>query len=197
MRGHAGIVVTGANDTTNLTIFTVGRATAFDPTGAFNILLPISTTNNPANNGSSLFVGQASTVYDGVADLAFVAISSTNGKFGGLRTANASYFATQGFTGVYAPGVTFTGPVYVGDINASSSAIPVLLLGGATGNTWITGGTLTQTNGQPVRVSGITQLKFVAGTTSGGATLTAKANAAVLQQNGVNVTSQIVVNPSP
>ena len=205
MKGHASIVVTGANETTNLSIFTIGRVTAFDPTGAFNASLPISPTNNPANNGSSLFVGHASTPYDGVADIGFVAISSTNGKFGGLRTANASYFATQGFTGVYAPGVTFTGPVYVGDINAFGSATPVLLLGGITSSGFggatniplINGGDLLQSNGQPVRVSGITQLKFVAGLTSQGVTLAAKANAAVLQQNGVDVTAQIVVNPSP
>jgi hypothetical protein len=132
-----------------------------------------------------------------LADIAFIAISSTDGQFGGVRTADASYFATKGYTGLYAPGVTFTGPVYVGDISAFNSATPVLMIGGATGNTWITGGDLLQANSQPVKVSGLTQLKFMAGTDSHGNGLTAKTNRAVLQQNGTDVTSQIVVNPSP
>ena len=195
MKGHAGIVITGANETTNVLVFTVGRATAFDPTGGFNILQPISATNNPANNGSALFVGHAATVYDGVADIAFIAITSTNGKFGGLRASNASCFATQGYTGIYAPGVTFTGPVYIGDINASAAATPVFIIGSSP-DTRITGGDLLQANGQPVQVSGLTQLKFTAGSTShGAADLPAQTNKAVLLQNGADVTAQIVVNP--
>jgi hypothetical protein len=197
MKGHAGLVITGADNTTNVSVFTVGRATAFDPTGGFNILLPISATNNPANNGSPLFQGHSTTTYNGVAGIAFIAIATTNGKFGEVRTANATYFAAQGMTGIYAPGVTFSGPVYVEDINASNTATPVLLLGGATGNTWITGGDLFQLNQRVVQVSGITQLKFMAGSDSSGNTLPAQANKAVLQQNGVDVTTQIVVNPGP
>ena len=198
MKGHAGIVIVGANETTNLSIFTVGRATAFDPTGAFNLLLPASATNDPANNGSPLFQGHAATPYDGIADIAFIAISSatTNGKFGGLRAANASCFATQGLTGIYAPGVAFSGPVFVGDINASSSATPVFVIGSSP-DTRITGGSLLQANGQPVQVSGLTQLKFTAGVNSNNVPLPAQANRAVLQQNGVDITARIVVNPAP
>ncbi len=196
MKGHPGIVITGADETTNVSVFTVGHATAFDPTGGFNILLPISATNNPANNGSSLFQGHASTVYDGLADIAFIAISSTNGKFGGLRTSNGSYFATKGMTGVYAPGVAFQGPVFIGDISASDTATPVIIIGSSP-DTRITGGDLLQANGQPVKVSGLTQLKFTGGGDSHGNTLSAKTSRAVLQQNGVDVTAQVVVNPSP
>lgn len=172
MKGHAGIVITGADETTNVSVFSVGKITAVN---------------------QALFIN--GVTYDGVADLAYIAILSTNGKFGGVRTADASYFATKGYTGIYAPGVTFTGPVYVGDISASDTATPVLLLGGATNNTWVAGGDLLQTNGQPVKVSGITQLKFMAGTDSHGNLLSAKANRASLQQNGTDVTAQIVVNP--
>jgi len=40
--------------------------------------------------------------------------AAAHGKFGGVRTANASFFARQGVTGLYAPDVTFTGdPVTV------------------------------------------------------------------------------------
>jgi len=175
MKGHAGIVITGADDTTNVSAFSVGTLTAVN---------------------QALF--KSGVTYDGMADLAFIAICSTNGKFGGVRTANASYYAAKGYTGIYAPGVQFTGPVYAGDLNASGTATPVLLLGSATNNTWITGGDLLQLNGQPVKVSGLTQLKFAAGSTSHGvADLPAQKNKAVLQQNGADVTAQIVVNPVP
>lgn len=197
MKGNARIVITGANDSTNVSVFTVGRATAFDPSGGFNILLPISSTNNPANNGSALFQGHGTTNYDGVADVAFIAIMSTNGKFGGVRTADASYLATKGVAGIYAPEVQFLGPVYLGDLNASGTANPMVLLGSAANETWVAGGNLLQTNGQPVQVSGITRLNFVAGSTSDNRLLPVQVNKAVLMQNGVDVTAQIVVNPSP
>jgi len=194
MRGHASLVIAGANETTNISVFSVGRLTAFDPTGAYNFVLPVSSTNNPANTGSPLFQGKSGTVYDGVADIGLISITSTNGKFGSVRTANASYFDVAGQTGIYAPGVQFTGSVFVGDINASTAATPVLLLGSAS-DTRITGGDLQQTNGQAVSVSGITQLKFVDGTTSQNVLLPAQTNKAVLKQNGVDVTTLIVVNP--
>jgi hypothetical protein len=189
-------VITGADERTNLSIFTVGRATAVDPTGAFNLLQPISSANNPANNGSPLFVGHASTTYDGVADVSFVAISSASGKFGGVRTANANYLASQGFAGICAPGVQFMGPVYVGDINASDAASPMLLLGAAT-DVQINGGDLWQPNGRSVQVSGVAQLKFVNGTTSHGASLSAQIDRSRLEQEGIDVTAKVVVNPAP
>ncbi len=173
MKGHAGIVITGADETSNVSVFSVGRVTAVN---------------------QALF--KDSVTYDGVADIAFIAISSSNGKFGGLRTANVSYFATKGLTGVYAPGVIFDGPVFIGDVNAWDAATPVIRLGSAS-DTRINGGDLLQSNGRAVQVSGITRLKFVANTDSHGNPQAAKTNQAVLQQNGVDVTSQIVVNPGP
>jgi hypothetical protein len=194
MKGHAGIVITGADEHTNVSVFTVGRATAFDPTGAFNFLEGASETNDPAKNGSSLFVGHEQTAYDGIADIAFIAIQSTNGKFGGVRTSNANYYASGGYTGVYAPGVAFQGPVFVGDISAFDTATPVLVLGSAS-DTRVTGGDMTQANGQAVTVSGVTQLKFTPGSDSHGHLFAAQANKAVYKQDGVEVTAQIVVNP--
>ena len=174
MKGHAGIVITGADHTTNVSVFTVGRITAVNQT---------------------LF--KDGIAYDGVAGIAFIAIASTDGQFSGVRTADASYFATKGLTGIYAPGVTFNGPVYLGDINASNTATPVLLIGGTTNNTGITGGDLKQANGQPVKVSGLTQLKFMAGSDSNGNLQPATDNQATLLQGGTDVTAQVVVNPSP
>lgn len=194
VKGHAGIVIVDADERTNVSVFSVGRATAFDRTGGFNIVEPISATNNPANNGSDLFKG-VTTSNNGVADVAFIAISSRTGKFGGVRTANTAYFATRGFTGLYAPGVQFTGPVYLGDIIANDSAKPVLILGSALAATGITGGDMLQPNGQAVEVSGITRLEFRDGQDSHGRLFAAQRNRAVFKQNGKDVTSQVVVNP--
>jgi hypothetical protein len=168
MKGHAGIVLSGADDNTNLSVFSVGRANA---------------TNQ------ALF--RSEVTYDGFADIAFIAITSTNGKFGGLRTANASYFATKGYTGVYAPNVEFIGPVFVGDIRAENEATPVLVIGSGT-DTRITGGDLLQTNGRAVQVSGLTQLKFAAGSNSHGTLFPAQTNRARLEQNGADVTAAVV-----
>lgn len=171
MKGHAGIILSGANASTNLSVFSVGRA-------------------NAANQ--ALF--RNDTTYDGFADIAYIAITSTDGKFGGLRTANASYFGTQGFTGVYAPNVQFTGPVFIGDIRAESEATPVLVIGSGS-DTRITGGDLLQTNGKAVQVGGLSQLRFTAGSNSHGTALSAQANQSRLEQNGTDVTTQVVVNP--
>jgi len=194
MKGHAGIVITGADDTTNVSVFTVGRATAFDPTGTYNILLSPSATNDPTKNGSSLFAGHDTTHYDGFADIAYIAIASTNGKFGGLRASNAHFFASNGLTGVYAPGVAFEGPVFVSNIEAFDAASPVLILGSAS-DTRVTGGDMFQDNGQAVQVNGVTQLKFTAGSDSAGTIFPAQNNRGVFKQNGTDVTAQIVVQP--
>ncbi|HRE83595.1 MAG TPA: immunoglobulin domain-containing protein, partial [Opitutaceae bacterium] len=147
MKGHPSIIIADANETTHLAVFSVGRSTAVN---------------------QSLF--RDDVVYDGVADLASIAIASINGKFGSLRAGNVTFFASHGITGIYAPNIQFTGPVYVGDINAYVTAQPTLLLGSAT-DVRITGGDLLQNNQQPVAVSGITALQFTAGSNSHGVSL--------------------------
>lgn len=172
MKGHANIVIAGADETTNVSVFSVGRANAVN---------------------QALFRNDVS--YDGIADIASVAIVGGNGKFGGLRSANASYFATKGFTGVYASGIQFGGPVFVGDIDAFDAATPVFLVGSAS-DVRITGGDLLQTNMRPVQVAGLSQLSFVNGSTSHGKIFPYLANKGVLQQNGVDVTAQLAPRPS-
>lgn len=167
MKGHGSIVVTGANETTNLTVFSVGRDTAVDQT---------------------LF--RNGVVYDGLADLGFVAIQSPSNRFGGLRTANASYWHTRGYSGVYAPGVQFDGPVWVGDVNATDAATPVLIIGGSN-DVRITGGDLEQGNGRKVQVAGISQLRFTDGTDSHGRALPLRTNHARLEQDEVDVTARL------
>ncbi len=167
VKGHASIIIAGANATTNVSVFSVGRANAINQT---------------------LFSDDVT--YDGIADIAYIAILSADGKFGGLRTANATYFANEGNTGIYAPGVEFLGPVYVGDIAAFDDARPVLVLGRAT-DVSIAGGDLSQPNERPVTVNGFSELQFTAGTTSHGTLLSAQANQARLEREGRDVTAEI------
>jgi hypothetical protein len=173
MRGHGSIVITGADETTNVAVFCVGRATAFNP---------------------ALFLNHSEKHYE--ADLHAISILSANGKFGGVRTANAFYFGASGMVGIYAPNVQFTGPVYVYEIHSDFTATSALLLGAST-DVRITGGNLMQITNRAVQVSGITQLKFTDGTSAEGMLMAAQKNTARLQDHGVDVTDQVTVNPAP
>jgi hypothetical protein len=171
MRGHATITIVGANETTNASFFTVGKVTAVNP---------------------ALF--KDGVVYDGVADIAAVAIASSNGKFGGLRTGNTSYVAAKGIAGVYAPVVQFMGPVIVGDIVAADAAVPMLVLSRAS-DVRLAGGTLEQMGARSVQVSGFTYLDITAGTTSHGDVLPAKSTATHFIAEGVDVTALLLATP--
>jgi hypothetical protein len=168
MKGNARLTIVGADESTNLTVFSVGRMTAVN---------------------QALFKSDA--VYDGFGDLASIAIQSTDGKFGGIRTANAGFRASSGLTGLFAPGVQFTGPVFINDLTAADDATPVLQLGSAD-DVRVTGGNLSQLNGRAVRVSGFNRLTFADGTDSHGRLFTAQSNRALLEQNGSDVTAQLV-----
>ncbi|HVU25651.1 MAG TPA: acetylxylan esterase [Opitutus sp.] len=171
-KGHAHLVITGANETTNVSVFAVGRITAINQ-GLF--------TNHPAAHTG--------------ATIASIAILSANGKFGGVRTANAFYTGNAGLVGLYAPGVEFVGPVYLGEIRADGAATPTLTLGAADTTTAITGGTLQQANNRPVQVDGLATLHFLDGTSADGDLEPAQPCAARLQQDGTDVTAQIVDAP--
>lgn len=170
MKGHASIVIVGANETTNVSVFTVGTVTAVN---------------------QALF--KARVQYDGIADIASLAILSTNGKFGGLRAANTSFFASKGLTGIYAPNVKFTGPVFVGEISAYDSATPVLMIG-AGDDVRLTGGDLAQPNNKAVEISGIVRLQTTGGTTSHGLSLPAQTVRGRLVKNGADVTAEVTAN---
>lgn len=168
MKGHASITITGADENTHLSVFTVGTVTAVNQT-----LFPAGMT------------------YDGVADIGLISVATTDGKFGGIRTGNAGYFRTVGLTGISAPGVAIQGPTFIGDITADATATGVMIFGSTT-DVRITGGDLLQLNNRAVQVSGITRVNFTAGTKSSGATLPAQTNRARLEQDGVDVTTQLV-----
>ncbi|HWL15015.1 MAG TPA: immunoglobulin domain-containing protein, partial [Opitutus sp.] len=194
MKGHAGIVITGATGQTHVSVFTVGRATAVDPTGAFDILQSPGPDNDPARNGSSLFEGRSQTRYDGKADIAFIAISSADGHFGGIRTSNAFYSASRGITGVYAPGVVIDGPLFIGNIRGSGSATAMIVVGSVQ-DARITGGDLLQTNNMPVQVEGLTTLRSTAGGDSHGNVLPARPIVGLLATGKRSVNDLLVVNP--
>ena len=59
----------------------------------------------------------------------------------------------------------------------------------------LTGGDLAQDNARPVEVGGITQLSFVDGSDSHGHKRPAQTNRGVLQQDGVDVTDELVLGP--
>lgn len=164
MKGHAAIIISGADSTTNLSVTSVGQLTAGDKT-----------------------ILRSDVTYDGIADLAYVAIAG-DGQFAGLRLANVSFYNAKGITGVYAPDVQFSGPVYLGGIDAHDTATPMLVLGTAT-DVRIAGTDLLQTNGRAVQVDGSSRLQFTAGTTSAGVTLPAEPLRARLERNGLDVTS--------
>lgn len=189
MKGHASLIITGAAEDSHVSVFSVGRMTAFDPTGAYDITKAPGTGNDPALNGNPIF--KSTETYDGIADIGLISIASSNGKFGGIRVANASFFRATGLTGISAPGVALQGPTYFGDISADATATGTLVFGSTT-DVRVTGGDMLQLNNRAVQVDGITTITFTAGTKSGGQTLPAQTNRAVFQKNGVDVTTQIV-----
>jgi hypothetical protein len=168
-QGHVALTIAEADESTNLAVFSVGPLTAVN---------------------QALF--KADTTYDGVADLAYVAILSRNGKFGGLRLANTRFSMTlAGLTGIYAPEVEFTGPVNIGEIEAHDNVGPLLCVGRAA-EIRIAGGSLYQPNGAPVRISGFVPLTFTDGVTSHNRSLPAQRNGARFEKDGVDVTALVV-----
>ncbi len=157
MQGRASLTIEDANRSTHLAVFTAVRR---------------------ARRPSARPVG--------IADIASITIRASDGRFGSLRTANVRFGASSGFTGVFAPGVRFQGPVWIGDIQATGSATPMIALGWAR-DVHVTGGNLFQPNGQPVQLSGVEGLQFVDGSTSGGIRLPAKVRRGAIQRIGQSV----------
>lgn len=177
MRGHASIAVADSDASTNLTIFSVGRTTAVN---------------------QSLF--RADVRYDGVADLASLTVEANNGaaEFGSLRLGNVRFFATTGFTGVYAPDVAVQGAVTIGDIAAYDRATPVLYFGSNSQfqTLVIAGGSLFQPNQQPVLTQGFHWIDMKGGSTSSGEISPFQVVRGTLRRGGVDVTREAVFYPS-
>lgn len=178
VKGHATIAVAGADESSHLSVFTVGRKTAVN---------------------QALF---RDIPYDGIADLARVIITSTTQGFGGLRTGNVEYWASNGDTGLSAPGVRFTGPINLYNISAHDQALPVLVTGAISprtigieridGAVSVAGGDMAQANNKPVRLGDAATLFSTAGEDSHGNGLPAQVNRGVFMRNGQDVTAAVV-----
>jgi len=196
VRGHARLFFAGATADSHLNVFTVGRLTSFDPTGRWNLALPASAANDPLRNGNPIF--PAGVTYDGLADLASVAIASPTGAFGGVRGGDLAFFASEGFTGLFAPGVAFGGPVVLHDLTAFAEAAPVLETGGvAGGEVFIAGGDLAQDNQRALQIGGLGRLVFRDGTDSHQRLLPAQPNRARIERSGLDVTAATIVESPP
>lgn len=182
VKGHATIAVEGADETSNLSVFSVGRITAVN---------------------QDLF--KSTVTYDGVADLARVIISSPTQRFGGLRAANAEFWAATGDTGLSAPGVRFSGPVNVHNLSARDQAVPVLLTGPIDprvvdnqtldGCLLVAGGDMAQANAAPIRLGGATTVLFYRGEDAHGLALPAQPSRGVFRRNEQDVTALVVRSP--
>lgn len=168
MKGHATLVVADADSTTNVSVFSVGRA-------------------NAVNQG--LF--RPGVSYDGIADIALLGIASQTGQTGGIFLGNAHCFGAGGIVGVFAGGVDSWSVVRIGNVCAFDRAIPVLVFGRAD-EVQITGGDLKQENARAVEIGGVGRVRFSAGATSDGVTLGLQVNQARLVSSGVDVTAAVV-----
>ena len=136
VKGSANIKVEDADESTYLSIFTVGRINA-----ANQDLFP---------------VGES---YDAVADITLLEITNSTG-FGGILCANTHFSASSGDVGLKAPGIPVSVRVLIGDIEAGNDAVPYLLFGedsftaeAPNSGLRIAGGDLQQNNGASIVVA--------------------------------------------
>lgn len=137
MRGHARIQISGSNASSNVSVFSVGPGNAV--------------------NQSIIKAGE---VYDSIADVAEIEIvadsENPNGSgFGGIRAANANFWAHAGRAGIYAPRVHVQNVVRIGDMQAFDDASPALVFGRNSQFVELSvaeGGTLVQPNERLIAV---------------------------------------------
>ncbi|ACB76443.1 serine hydrolase [Opitutus terrae] len=168
VKGHATLVIADADETTNVSAFSVGRGNAVN---------------------QALF--KADVAYDGIADLAALALHGSAGKAAGIFMGNAHLFAASGVTGIFADGIAVSGPARLGNISAYDRATPMLVFG-SLADLAITGGDLKQENARPVQVRGLGAVYLTAGGKSDGTALPAQPNQARFELNGADVTPWLV-----
>ncbi len=174
MKGKATVILAGADETTHVSIYSVGPLT------------------NPG-------VVRPDVAYRGWADIAAFGVTSTNGRLGGIHQGNVGFNANTGFTGIYAPTVHTLGSlIVVHDIAATDTAIPYLYFApGGQIAVKIAGGGLAQPNGEGITVSGLSEVTMGAGQASTGALAPAQAiQTALVTDDQSDVTGTIVVEPS-
>jgi len=155
VQGLASFTITGADASTNFTVFSVGSSTATNQ----------SLFDSTHTGGDHYANVQRITI---VADTA-----NPNGStFGGIRAGNAIFSGDSGVTGITAADVQVQSLVRIGDIDAKGTATPALTFGTSSqfGSVDVSGGDLLQTNGKSINNSGSYgyQVNFVANTDSAG-----------------------------
>ena len=156
--GKPSIVIEGADSTTFLSIFTVGKINAVNQT-----LFP------------------SGQVYDAQADIKLVEVINSTG-FGGMQFANAVFSGSTGKVGVDARDVPIAVRLTIGDIDASGNATPYLLFGkgsftvpASNSGLRITGGDLYQSNrAKIVAISKADEAIFQGNVRSNGSEMPAK-----------------------
>ena len=171
MRGAPTVVLAGATADTYVSIFSVGRVT------------------NPG-------VTRADVTYNGWANVRSLGILSTTGSLGGLFLGNVLFVAEAGPVGLFAPNVRSVGTVNLHEIMAWEAGRPGLAFEPAAQvAVRITGGSLLQLNGLPVRVRGLASVRMAAGQGSSGEPAPAQTALGELVEDGNDVTSVLVTGP--
>jgi hypothetical protein len=188
--GLASLTITGSDSSTNVSVFTVGTATAHRG------------SENPLFNGGK-------TGGNNVADIQRLTIvadpANTNGSaFGRIGAGNAAFGGDNGVVGISAVNVQVQTGVVVGEISTSGTAIPTLIFGKNSqfGTVTVAGGDLL--NAKVINSGGSVEaykydLLLSAGGTSGGTSLPAADTYAQLQFSLVpaSVEDAIANNPPP
>jgi len=161
VQGLASFTITGADATTNFSVFSVGEGTPNVNTSLFDA------THKGGDHWANV---QRITV---VADTA-----NPNGStFGGIRAGNAIFSSDSGVTGITAADVQVQNVVRIGDVDAKGTATPALTFGTSSqfGSVEVAGGDLAQTNGKAINNSGSYgyQITTIANTDSSGAAIPA------------------------
>ncbi len=222
MKGTATVILAGADATTNMGIFSVGKATAVIPV---NRLLALGytqtqltqagvTTGVVPTDAVSVAMGGVGAVdtfvargqfsalfkdgvsYDGWSDLDAVGISMADPAVGAMNTltmGNVAFFGMDGAVGVIAPTLKSIGVLALHDIDAFDAAKPFLWFApGGTVTANIRGGDLSQTNNEGVRVRGLQKVNLTAGSSSGSVVVGPNTIGGRLIKDGVDVTSSLV-----
>ena len=149
VQGRPTIRVQNATADSFLTVFSVGRANAVNPT-----LFPAGMT------------------YDAMADVRLIEVHGA--EMGAILTGNVRYGAPDGATGIQAPDTAVRHRVVVGELTAGNLAVPLLRLGSGSPLQWdggavlVAGGRLLQGNRTPIDVGSgagtpLTAIRSVAG----------------------------------
>ena len=171
-QGKPTVVLVGADASTHMSIYSVGRL------------------NNPG-------VTLPDIPYDGWADVRALGVVSADKALGGLYLGNVAFGAGAGPVGIVATTVRSVGTVRLHDVAATGDGWPHLRFA-ADGRVQvaIAGGSLAQDNGRPVDVPGVQAVLMGAGSGSSGQSAPAQAIRGRLVRDGVDVTATIVV-PAP